>query len=235
MDPLQNFHRLSSQIQILYNQSVITFLFPILAAPAIGVVLWKIADQTRLIGWIIAVILFSIARYFLIWKQKQEKITPQNVNKWLDLFTASVFISGLIWGSAAIILVPYNVERLIDFTIYNSLVMLIVCGLVAGAVIAYAVSKRVVLYYTFPALVPPGLYMIILGDTYNSTLGGFVLLYYLFITALSFKLNRQFSYYLDIEYQMVCLTEKHRALKLQYNQLRQTDVTNPGYRSAKVS
>lgn len=219
MDQLQAFHRLSSQIQILYNQSVVTFLFPILAAPAICLLLWDISDQRRLVGWASVVIAYSFARYLIIWIQRREPITPDNANKWLDIFTASVFISGILWGSAAIVLVPYQQEKLIEFTIYNSLVMLIVCGLVAGAVIAYAVSRRVILFYAFPALVPAGLYLIILGDRYNSTLGGFVLLYFIFITALSFRLNRQFSYYLDIEYQMVQLSEKFRLLKLQYNRV----------------
>lgn len=219
MDQLQAFHRQSSQIQILYNQSIVTFLFPILAAPAICLLLWPVADHHRLLLWGGTVILYSLARYLIIWLQRREPITPDNVNKWLDLFTASVFISGILWGSAAIILVPYQTEKLIEFTIYNSLVMLIICGLVAGAVIAYAVSRRVILFYAFPALIPPGLYLITLGDRYISTLGGFVLLYFLFITALSFRLNRQFGYYLDIEYQMVQLSEKFRLLKLQYNRL----------------
>lgn len=220
MDQLRAFHRLSSQIQILYSQSVVTFLFPILAAPAICLLLWPIAGHKRLFVWAVAVIIYSLARYVLIWMQRRAPVTPENANKWLDLFTASVFGSGILWGSAAIILAPYHPGTLVEFTLYNSLVMLIVCGLVAGAVIAYAVSKRVVLFYTFPALIPAGLHLIILGDRYNSTLGGFVLLYFLFITTLSFRLNRQFSYYLDIEYQMVCLSEKFRQLKLQYNCLR---------------
>jgi hypothetical protein len=219
MDQLQAFHRLSSQIQILYNQSVITFLFPILAAPAVSLLLWEISNPSRLVIWAAIVVLFSLARYLIIWKQRREPITPENANKWLDIFTASVFISGILWGCSTIFLVPYEQERLIEFTIYNSLVMLIVCGLVAGAVVGYAVSKRVILFYAFPALIPPGVYLIILGDSYNTTLGGFVLLYFIFITASSFRLNRQYSYYLGIEYQMIQLSQRYKILQKQLNEL----------------
>lgn len=219
MDQLQAFHRLSSQIQILYNQSVITFLFPIMAVPAVCLLLWGVSDQTRLLIWAALVILYSLARYLIIWMQGREPVTPANANKWLDIFTASVFISGLLWGCSTILLVPYEVARINEFMIYNSLTMLIVCGLVAGAVIAYSVSIRVILFYAFPALVPSGIYLIFLGDKYNSTLGGFVLLYFLFISALSFRLNKQFSYYLDIEYQMIQLSQRYKTLQQHYERL----------------
>ncbi len=223
MDQLQAFHRLSSQIQILYNQSIITFLFPIVAAPAVCLLLWNISNQGRLLAWASVVVLYSLARYLIIWKQRREPVTPENANKWLDIFTASVFFSGILWGASTILLVPYEQDRLIEFTIYNSLVMLIVCGLVAGAVVGYAVSKRVILFYAFPALVPPGVYLIILGDRYNSTLGGFVLLYFIFITASSFRLNKQFSYYLGLEYQMIQVSQRYKKLQQQLNLLSSRD------------
>lgn len=215
MDQLQAFHRLSSQIQILYNQSIITFLFPIVAAPAVCVLLWNISHQGRLISWASVVVLYSLARYMVIWKQRQQPVTPGNVNKWLDIFTASVFFSGILWGSSTILLVPYEQDRLFEFTIYNSLVMLIMCGLVADAVVGYAVSKRVILFYAFPALVPLGAYLIILGDRYNSMLGGFMLLYFIFITASSLRLNKQFSYYLGLEYQMIQMSQRYKNLQQQ--------------------
>lgn len=220
MDQLQEFHRLSSQVQILYNQSVITFLFPILFVPAICLLLWDISDHGRLLIWATVVILYSCARYLMIWMQHREPITPANANKWLNIFIASVFISGILWGLAAVFLVPYAPGKIIEFTLYNSLIMLIVCGLTAGAVVAYSVSKRVILFYAFPALVPAAIYMISLGDKYNSALGGFVLLYFVFITAISFRLNTQFSYYLDIEFQMIQMSQKFRVLQIQYDQLK---------------
>jgi len=223
MDQLQAFHYLSSQVRILYNQSLITFLFPVIAAPAVCLLLWGIADQDLLLIWGGIVITYSLARYSIIWKQQREAITVENANKWLDTYTASVFISGLLWGAASIVLVPYAPHRIIEFTIYNSLTMLIVCGLVAGAVVAYSVSMRVILFYAFPALIPPSIHLIILGDKYNSFLGGFVFLYFVFITALSLRLNRQFAYYIDIEFQMIQLAEKYRALQVRHTQM----INNP--------
>ncbi|MGY8815498.1 MAG: hypothetical protein ACKVHQ_12410 [Gammaproteobacteria bacterium] len=210
MDQLQAFHHLSSQVRILYNQSIVTFFFPIIFAPVLCALLWEISDHIRLLVWGSVVVIYSLARYSIIWKQTKEGVTPNNVNKWLDIFIGSVFISGLLWGAACIFLVPYEQDRLIEFTLYNSLTMLLVCGLVAGAVVTYSASKWVLFFYAFPALAPPAIYMIILGDKYNSALGGFFLLYSIFIFASSFRLNKQYTYYIDIEYEMIKLSDKYR-------------------------
>jgi hypothetical protein len=48
MDQLRAFHHLSSQVRILYNQSIVTFFFPIIFAPALCALLWEISDHFRL-------------------------------------------------------------------------------------------------------------------------------------------------------------------------------------------
>jgi len=213
MDPVRAFHHLSSQLQILYKQSVITFLFPVITAPAVCLLWWDIGDRNRLLVWTITIILYSVLRYVLLRSQNRSGITPENAGKRLELFIAGAFISGLLWGSAAIILVPYDPAGIIEFTVYNSLTMLIVCGLVAGAVVNYSVNRWVALFFAFPALVPPALYLILLGDKYNSALGGFVFLFFLFIAFSSLYLNRQFSRYIDTEFTMIELTEKLRRVQ----------------------
>ena len=66
MDHLQEFHHLSSQVRILYNQSVIPFFFPILFAPAVCALLWGISDHSRLLVWTSVVVVYSVARYLII-------------------------------------------------------------------------------------------------------------------------------------------------------------------------
>jgi len=159
--------------------------------------------------------------YILIWLHNKTKITVRNINLWLNLFISNVFVSGLLWGSAAIILIPYGTGQLVEFTLYNSFVMLTVCGLVAGAVVSYSISYRVILAYATPALLPPALYMISLGDKYNSGLGGFVILFYIFIFISSFRLNKQFRHYVDIEYQRQKLLLENKALINKIKEIRE--------------
>ena len=85
---------------------------------------------------------------------------------------------------------------------------------------AYSISKWVLFFYSFPALLPPAFYLISLGDKYNSALGGFVVLYFIFITASSFRLNRQLMSYMENEYKMQDLIRQYNELKTQCNQLK---------------
>lgn len=213
MNQMEQDYLLINQCRILYNQSLITFLFPILAAAALCFALWSVSDHRYLLLWAGIVVAYSAGRYIFIWKLDHLRFTADNAARWLDFFAVNVFISGGIWGTAPVVLIPYRPESLLDFTLYNSLTMIIICGLVAGAVISYSVSKWVLFYYAFPALFPPAIYLISLGDKYNSALGGFVLLYLIFITLSSFRLYNQFHQYINIQYRLHVLEAEHEKLK----------------------
>ena len=212
-------HLLVNQTRILYHQSVTTILFPALACLALCLLLWGTSDHRRLFAWAAAVIILTSSRYATIWNQRRQELTPDNAGRWLDIFTVGAMVSGILWGMAAIILVPYKPDTLIAFTLYNGLTIRIICGLVAGAVISYSVSKWVLIFYAFPALAPPAFYLISLGDMYNTFLGGFVLLYLAFITISSFRLNNQYRYYMDMEYRLQSLQQEHETFMALYSKM----------------
>jgi len=210
-------HLLVNQARILYYHSVTTILFPALACLMLCLLLWDISDHRRLYAWAAAVILFTFSRYAMVLKQRRHELNPDNAGKWLDIFTVNAMLSGILWGMAAIILVPYKPDSLVIFTLYDGLAILVICGMVAGAVVSYSASKLVLFFYAFPALASPAFYLISLGDMYNTFLGGFVLLYLVFITVTSFRLNNQYRYYIDMEYRLLCLQQEFEELKTHYS------------------
>lgn len=220
-DTLQDFLKIKNQLHILYSQSTITFFFPVLAALCLGIVLWDIATRQILYIWGAVVISHALLRYSLLWQYWHTDIRPDNASSWLTLFILAAITSGIIWGTAGIILIPYDTGKIIQFTMYNSLTILIICGLVAGAVISYSVNMWVLFSYSFPALVPPAFYLISLGDNINSALGGFILLFYLFITVAAYRMNSQFKYYMDMEYQQKKIERYYVALNNMYNNMRE--------------
>lgn len=209
---------LKTQVLLLYSQAGITFLFPPLAAACLVLVLWDIATRLYICVWLGLVIMHSATRYGLLWRFHRCEITPDNAGRWLYRFITTAVISGTLWGAAGMLLIPY--ENSIEFTLYNSLTILIVCGLVSGALISYSVNIWVLLAYSFPALIPPAIYLISLGDRYNSTFGGFILLYYLFISIAATRMNKLFNRYLEIEQQQKALLFKYERLKAVYSDFR---------------
>jgi len=214
----KDFISLNNQVSILYSQAGVTFSFPLIAACCLAMVLWNIASRIYLSTWLALLIIHSITRYILLWRFHRCEVSPDNAGTWLNRFILTVITSGLLWGTAGILLIPY--ENSIEFTLYNGLIILIICGLVSGALISYAVNIWVLVAYSFPAMIPPAIYLISLGDRFNSTFGGFILLYYFFISVAATRMHKQFNRYIEIEHQQKELLFKYERLQAVYSDFR---------------
>ena len=214
----KDFVSLKNQVYLLYSQAGVTFSFPLIAACCLAWLLWDIAARFNLCTWLVLVVAHSISRYILLWQFHRDGINPDNAGRWLRRFIITVVISGILWGAAGMLLVPY--DNSIEFTLYNGLTILIICGLVSGALISYSINIWVLIAYSFPALIPPAVYLISLGDRYNSAFGGFILLYYFFISVAAARMNKQFNRYMEIESQQKELLFKYERLKAVYSDFR---------------
>lgn len=181
------------QARFLYSQATVTFFFPLASALALCLLLWGESPPTRLGVWTGAVVLHTAARYGVLWRLRR---ALHRHGLPLNLYAAGAFLSGSLWGTAPLLLIPYSPTRLIEFTLFNGLALIIVCGLVAGAAVSYCISPRVLFSFVTPALLPPAFYLVSLGDKFNSALGGFLLLYFLFITAAALRMQHQLREFL---------------------------------------
>ena len=213
MDAQEEYSLARSQVHLLYNQSVITFLFPVIFSVFLFYILRDVAPSDALSSWTITATVFSLSRYLLLWFYNYKKINYKNVHLWLVLFIISVFISGVIWGLAAVILVPYDPQHLDQYILYNGLIILAICVLVAGAIVSYSVNLLVIGAYSFPALLFPSLYLISLGDQINGVLGCFVFSYFVFANISALRLKRQLHHYLHIQYKYKNIFDQYQNLK----------------------
>lgn len=211
---------LARQVGILYSQSVVTFLFPLLAALCVAALLYEQADQRYLAGWLTAIYLHGASRYYLLWCYFHGAAETSQSSAWMNRFLLGAFISGGLWGFAGMLLVPYRPTDAVAFTLNNGLLLLMVCGLVAGSVISYAINIRVTFCYSLPALLPPAFHLISIGDRYNSAFGGLLLLYYLYILVAAIRMNRQLVYFLNMECREQKLAQKYENLQRLHESLR---------------
>lgn len=219
-EDLRDFLKLKNQVNILYTQSFTNNIFPVLAALWLICILHETADRLHLSIWFGLILVFSAIRHILLYKYRNTDITPENICLWLNIFIVTVCISGTMWAAAGTLLIPYDPVKPIEFTLYNGLSLLTTCGLVAGAVISYSVNVFVLACYSYSALLPPAFFLISLGDKYNSAFGGLVLLYCFFISIAAIRMNRQFRYYMDMEYEKEELRHRYDRLKKMYEDLK---------------
>jgi hypothetical protein len=192
----------ATRSHLLYVQSRLTFLFPVIAAVFLCALLRDVAGRPVMLAWLVLVIGLTLARLRMLRRIRDARTSPGTPVHWLNVFALGALVSGALWGAAPMLIVPDEPGRALEYTLYRGLVMLVVCGLVAGATVTYVVSVRVWLSFTIPALLVPGLYLVAMGDRLNGALGGFVLLYLFFITVAGLRMNAQLRRYLELEYEM---------------------------------
>lgn len=219
-EDIRDFLKQRSQIYILYSQSFSNNIFPVLAALWLTCILRKTAYGPYLYSWLGLIIVFSVIRHILLLKYRKTRITPENIRSWINIFLITVCISGGIWAAAGTLLIPYDPNKPVEFTLYNGLTLLTICGLVAGAVISYSVNLFVLACYSYSALLPPAFFLISLGDKYNSAFGGLVLLYCFFISIAAITMNRQFRHYMDMEYEREEIRARYCRLKELFEDLK---------------
>lgn len=209
LDALHEAQVVATRFHILQSQSLLTFLYPVLSGAALAVLLWPLAPRGVLVIWLGLLLTLTLARCAMLVRARIHP-DPAHAGEWLTLFAVGACLSGLLWGAAPMLLVPPMPDRAVEFTLCNGFVTLLICGLAAGATVSYACSMRVLLCYIIPALVLPGCYLISLGDRLNGTLGGFVLLYFVFIGVAGLRMNMQLRRFLDMEYRLHLLQEDLR-------------------------
>jgi hypothetical protein len=192
----------ATRAHLLYSQSHLTFLFPVIAAVSLCMLLWDVAGGWLMRLWLTLVIGLTLVRFRALSLIRRNPQREAPAAGWLNAFALGALVSGVLWGLAPIIVVPDAPGRAVEYAQYRGLVMLVVCGLVAGATVTYVISMRVWLSFAIPALVVPGLYLAALGDRLNGALGGFVLLYLFFIVVAGLRMNLQLRRFVELEYEL---------------------------------
>ena len=219
MENIKELYILKNQVAILYSQAPVTFTFPLVFGLLLCFFLNDLVASPVLYAWTLVLFIFTISRYYFLWLYQRQEVTAGNVTFWLFIFITGVFFSGVLWGLAPILLVPYSLDNLPVYTLQSGLIILLICGLVAGAGVTYSVNLLVMYSYTIPVLLLPAMHLVTLGDPLTGILGCFVFIYLLFISFSVLRLNRQYKYFLQLEYKYELISARLQLLELEQQQV----------------
>lgn len=186
------------QISRLYSHSYLSFIATFFGAILVVWVFQTIAEPIILISWFVVFSILTLIRIVISYRfQKSEHIN--NTESWLTVFLVMTFFSGVMWGLTGFLLIPEDSVSPVDSVLYYGMLLLFIVALITGSVITYSASKMVYLCFAFPAIVPQCLMLILKGDLYHTSLGGFVLAYAFIIFVISVYIHRIFSEVSKIE------------------------------------
>jgi len=132
-------------VKLLYEQLPAALLASLLVAFIMVVGLSGHTPDVSLIGWSIAIIVVSIARYILYssFKKKQAE-HPNDMQQWYRYFLLGSIMAGIVWGSVGILLIPHLPLE------YQILMLLILAGITLGGL--QSLSAMLMAYVSFCVL-----------------------------------------------------------------------------------
>jgi PAS domain S-box-containing protein len=158
-------------IKQLYSQATIAIMATGVNATILVLVLHGLIDSRKLMIWYILTILVMIIRYILIKKFQQIADPTKEIHRWEKLMVIGIGISGILWGSTAIFLFP------VQSSTHQAIIIIVLAGMVAGAVGVFSPIITVFLAFSIPALAPIFIRLMIIGDSLHMAMGVMTLLF----------------------------------------------------------
>ena len=148
------------------------------------IVLWELANRSRLFWWFLGILLISTLRIYLQNAFDRFKTSEKSLKKWKNYFLITLAISGIIWGSAGVILFPTNSLA------HQSFIAFVIGGMVAGAVGVFSVMLVAFLSFSVPALLPLTVKFYLVNDPIHLAMGFMLSLFWIIMLLTAKRLNR---------------------------------------------
>ena len=161
------------QVKLLYKNAPIALIGIVVSV--IVITFWLIffvsIDLVIIILWSTSIILVTAARFILVKKYNKSSKKPEDAPKWCRTYVITIFVSGLLWGSASIFLLPG------ETVIHQVFIVFFIGGLATGSVGTYSSIAWASPAFVIPAFSPVAIRLLLQGDDMSVIMGGMLLFY----------------------------------------------------------
>ena len=138
----KNTHEVSSEVlELLFKGSNKATIFTFIVAATLVSMLNSAITIKAAVIWLVIMLLAYSQKMFLVNKFHKKSADLLPLPSWLKRFNISTFLCGLAWGSASLIIFPHS------NTLLQALLALVLAGICAGSLIAYAVRTSTALAF----------------------------------------------------------------------------------------
>lgn len=171
---------LKEQVDLVYRQGLAAGVLSMINATVLVAALLDAVAAERLIAWYLLLGLVVAARSLLVHRYRARPPQARDPRRWRDLYAVGAAINGLCWGLAGTWLFPGASPM------HQAIVLILVAGIVAGAVTFHAAVLRIHLAFSVPALLPIAVWMFFQESGAHAFVG-FIILVFLASMALSMR------------------------------------------------
>lgn len=162
---------LAEQVRQIYRNAPVGWIATTINSVALTFVLRSLISPAVLISWLACIFLVTLGRLILQSRYQQTPPGSCDPRPWARRFVIGTALSGVVWGSAGIVLFPA------ESVVHQTFLVFVLGGMAAGAAATYAILWPAFAAYCVPALLPVVVRLLSLGGEVSIAMGGMLLLF----------------------------------------------------------
>ena len=161
----------AEQVKQLYSNAPVGLLATAINSLVLAVIQRNVTSRPNFIAWFALLAVISLWRYRDIRTFQRRLSEASDANHWGDRFIVGLALSGVVWGSSAMLLFP------MESLAHQTFLAFVIGGMVAGAAAAFSSVMKAFLAYSVPALSPIIVRFALLRDEFHLAMAGMTLLF----------------------------------------------------------
>jgi diguanylate cyclase (GGDEF)-like protein len=176
-----------SQVELSYSGLPAALIAIMVNTTIIVIAQWSVISQKILVIWFSAMLCLSLYRYYIYRLYQARKTDEGLMTAWRQRAIVGSLVSGVIWGSAAFLLVPLQEQ------FHQTIIIATLIGMVAGGIVTQASLLPASLGYMLLVLIPLLARLFSLGGPANIGLGILTCVYLVVMSYGAIRIHRNLS------------------------------------------
>lgn len=195
------------QLRIAFENLTPALASSIFTAFVIVVLLWPVAQSEALILWLGALSSLTLLRLMLQQQYQRSEKNAEMFVRWKRGYCGATFSAGVAWGCLSAFMFP------VDSVLHQAYLALVLAGIAAGAVSAYAPVPQAFPFFVVPALAPFAAQVWLSGNEHGPVLAMLVVLFLLALIRAAGEARKNVVSLLTLQLKNADLTRElhHRA------------------------
>jgi len=170
------------QLDYIYNNVTNALIALFLLSVIIVYTYYDLVNTLYLVSWFLANLFLVVLRFLLYAQYQKTTITLKNYRYFYQSFFILAILGALLWGAGAFFIFPSTIQ-------YQMIIIILIAGLVSGAVISLASKVEIFQTYVFIVMIPYA-YRLFLEEAHASKILALSMILYIFtIVVLSKKIS----------------------------------------------
>jgi PAS domain S-box-containing protein len=164
----------SEQTKRLYGQGPIGLLGTVINAVITASIIGRASDRTVVLSWVFAFIVLALIRFIDIRSYVKVAPTLKDHRPWRNRFVFLTFLSGVLWGSAALFTNGADTAPMAPYQVFLAFVQ---GGMSAAALGVYSAYLPAFLAFAIPTMCPIAVVFLIALEPFHIAMGAMTLLF----------------------------------------------------------